>query len=256
MNSGTPSPLATGVCHILADGSCQPTPAHWSLAPAINMLSRRYCLVARSSCARNTANSPAMASLFPDSSSRLRSSREMTEDRTVPVSLPVVQDRSCGATSASHAGAQVSRGTNTTHKGLQDGRVFRETHPVTDADTRRARDLLLVRHELVLRPQHLCQRLVLHLVALNPPVVAAGEQMIRETQGKKLAKREQDDDAEHSLLPKLGHAVVVLRERVHARHRGCSALAEAARTFPAGPFTGARVQPSGRSHNEDSRSRY
>ena len=80
--------------------------------------------------------------------------------------------------------------------------------------------------------------------------------MIRETQGKKLAKREQDDDAEHSLLPKLGHAVVVLRERVHARHRGCSALAEAARTFPAGPFTGARVQPSGRSHNEDSRSRY
>jgi hypothetical protein len=29
----------------------------------------------------------------------------------------VVQDRSCGATSASHAGAQVSRGTNTTHKG-------------------------------------------------------------------------------------------------------------------------------------------
>lgn len=32
-----------------------------------------------------------------------------------------------------------------------------------------------MRHELVLRPQHLCQRLVLHLVALNPPVVAAGE---------------------------------------------------------------------------------
>ena len=50
---------------------------------------------ARVSCALSTESSSAIASLRVRSSSTCRSSRKISDERTVPVSLPVVHERSC-----------------------------------------------------------------------------------------------------------------------------------------------------------------